>query len=106
MATVTRASLAEHIHMKIGLSRQESAHFLENVLEHISLALEQGDTVKISGFGTFMVRRKKERIGRNPKTKEEVPIQARSVLIFRASQLMKSYVNDALTSSAESVDNE
>jgi integration host factor subunit alpha len=93
MSTVTRASLAEHIYSQVGLSRNESAALLEAVLERLSAALEDGDSVKISGFGTFSVRQKGRRIGRNPKTGLEVPILPRSVLIFRPSQVLKARIN-------------
>ncbi|MCQ8241344.1 integration host factor subunit alpha [Rhizosaccharibacter radicis] len=93
MSTVTRASLAEHIYTQVGLSRNESAALLEAVLDQMSAALENGDSVKISGFGTFSVRQKGRRVGRNPKTGIEVPILPRSVLIFRPSQVLKARIN-------------
>ncbi|MBE7618754.1 integration host factor subunit alpha [Gluconacetobacter entanii] len=93
MSTVTRATLAEQIYSQVGLSRHESADILEHVLEKVAHALEAGDTVKISGFGTFSVRRKGRRTGRNPKTGVEVPILPRSVLVFRPSQLLRAHVN-------------
>ena len=93
MTTVTRASLAEHIYTQVGLSRNESAALLEAVLERVAGALQSGDPVKISGFGTFSVRQKGRRIGRNPKTGLEVPILPRSVLVFRPSQVLKARVN-------------
>jgi integration host factor subunit alpha len=93
MSTVTRAQLAETIYAQVGLSRNESADLLEAVLERISLALESGESVKISGFGTFSVRQKGRRIGRNPKTGVEVPILPRRVLVFRPSQVLKGTVN-------------
>ncbi|NVN11001.1 integration host factor subunit alpha [Nguyenibacter sp. L1] len=93
MSTVTRASLAEHIYSQVGLSRNESADLLEHVLERVAKELEAGNTVKISGFGTFSVRQKGRRTGRNPKTGVEVPILPRSVLVFRPSQLLRSRVN-------------
>jgi len=93
MSTVTRASLAEHIYTQVGLSRNESASLLEAVLERVAAALEHGDSVKISGFGTFSVRQKGRRIGRNPKTGTEVPILPRSVLVFRPSQVLKARIN-------------
>jgi len=93
MTTVTRANLAEHIYSQVGLSRHESADLLENVLERIAQALEDGQSVKLSGFGTFSVRQKGRRIGRNPKTGVEVPILPRSVLVFRPSQILKAQVN-------------
>ena len=93
MSTVTRAQLAETIYAQVGLSRNESADLLEAVLERISAALESGESVKISGFGTFSVRQKGRRIGRNPKTGVEVPILPRRVLVFRPSHVLKSMIN-------------
>ncbi|MCC6104257.1 MULTISPECIES: integration host factor subunit alpha [Acetobacter] len=93
METVTRASLVEQIYQQVGLSRKESAVLLEDILETVMVALEQGESVKISGFGTFSVRQKGQRSGRNPKTGEEVPILPRSVLVFRPSQLLRAEVN-------------
>ncbi|QDH16230.1 integration host factor subunit alpha [Swingsia samuiensis] len=93
MDTVTRANLVEHVHNRVGLSRQESSSVLESVLEIISFALEEGDSVKLSSFGTFSIRQKGERIGRNPKTGVEVPIAPRNVLIFRPSQLLRDRVS-------------
>ncbi len=93
MNTVTRAQLAESIYTQVGLSRNELADLLELVLERMSTALEAGESVKISGFGTFSVRQKGRRIGRNPKTGVEVPILPRRVLVFRPSQVLKAHVN-------------
>jgi integration host factor subunit alpha len=93
MTTLTRATLSEQIYAQVGLSRHESAALLEDVLELITSALEQGESVKLSGFGTFSVRQKGRRIGRNPKTGVEVPILPRSVMIFRPSQILKAQVN-------------
>ena len=94
MNTVTRAQLAETIYAQVGLSRNDSADLLETVLERMSRALEAGDSVKISGFGTFSVRQKGRRIGRNPKAGVEVPILPRRVLLtFRPSQVLKAHVN-------------
>lgn len=90
--TLTRMDLAEAVHREVGLSRNDSADLVETVLKHISDALVNGETVKISSFGTFSVREKSARIGRNPKTGEEVPIHPRRVLSFRASHLMKERV--------------
>ena len=92
MNTVTRAQLAEAIYANVGLSRNESAALLETVLERISAALEAGEPVKISAFGTFLVRQKGQRVGRNPKTGVEVPITPRRVLTFRASQILKDRI--------------
>jgi integration host factor subunit alpha len=92
-ATMTRADLSEAVYQEVGLSRNESAELVESVLEEISDALVQGDTVKISSFGSFSVRQKGQRIGRNPKTGEEVPILPRRVLVFRASHVLKDRIN-------------
>lgn len=90
--TLTRMDLSEAVFREVGLSRNESAELVETVLRHISDALARGETVKISSFGTFSVRDKGARVGRNPKTGEEVPIQPRRVLSFRPSHLMKDRV--------------
>ncbi|MCH6590070.1 MAG: integration host factor subunit alpha [Alphaproteobacteria bacterium] len=92
--TITRAQLGEAVYQEVGLSRNESAELLEAVLSQVSDALVRGETVKISSFGTFSVRQKGQRIGRNPKTGEEVPILPRKVLVFRPSQVLKNRVND------------
>ncbi|MDP2697878.1 integration host factor subunit alpha [Thalassospira sp.] len=92
-ATVTRADLAEAVYQEVGLSRNESAQLLETVLDEISMALIRDEVVKISSFGSFSVRKKGERIGRNPKTGEEVPILPRKVLVFRPSQVLKARIN-------------
>ncbi len=94
--TITRAQLSEAVYQEVGLSRNESADLLEAVLGEISSALSRGETVKISSFGSFSVRAKGQRIGRNPKTGEEVPILPRRVLVFRPSQLLKKRINDGL----------
>jgi integration host factor subunit alpha len=93
MNTLTRANLAEAIYSQVGLSRNESAALLESVLERVASALEAGEPVKISAFGTFMVRQKGQRVGRNPKTGVEVPILPRRVLSFRPSQVLKARIN-------------
>jgi len=93
MLTITRAHLAETIYTQVGLSRNESADLLEMVLGRISTELEAGQSFKISGFGTFSVRQKGRRIGRNPKTGEEVPILPRRVLVFRPSHVLKARIN-------------
>jgi integration host factor subunit alpha len=93
MDTVTRTHLAETIYAQVGLSRNESASLLESVLAKVAATLEAGESVKISGFGTFSVRQKGRRIGRNPKTGEEVPILPRRVLVFRPSHVLKARVN-------------
>lgn len=91
--TVTRSDLSEAVYREIGLSRNESAEMVETILERISASLVAGDNVKISSFGTFAVRDKGARMGRNPKTGEEVPIEPRRVLVFRPSHIMKERVN-------------
>jgi integration host factor subunit alpha len=91
--TLTRADLTETLHREVGLSRTESADMVNSVLDLISEALVEGHSVKLSSFGTFMVRSKRERVGRNPKTGVEVPITPRRVLVFRPSQIMKNVVN-------------
>ena len=91
--TTTRSTLSEAVFKNVGLSRNESANLVDSVFSEILVSLIKGDDVKISSFGTFVVREKKERIGRNPKTGEEVPITARSVVTFRASNVLKSKVN-------------
>ncbi len=97
-STVTRAHLSEAVYEEVGLSRNESADLVETVLEEISGALSRGDMVKISSFGSFGVRQKGQRIGRNPKTGEEVPILPRRVLVFRASHVLKDRINQGLNS--------
>lgn len=90
--TLTRMDLTEAVFQEVGLSRNESAALVESVLAHISDALVRGETVKISSFGTFGIRDKAARVGRNPKTGEEVPILPRRVLSFRPSHIMKDRV--------------
>jgi integration host factor subunit alpha len=91
--TVTRAQLGEAVYQEVGLSRNESGELVEAVLQEISDALIRGEPVKISSFGSFTVRQKGQRVGRNPKTGEEVPILPRKVLVFRASHVLKSRVD-------------
>jgi integration host factor subunit alpha len=90
--TLTRADLSDKVHGEIGLSRAESANIVERILHHMCAALADGENVKISGFGSFILRDKGERIGRNPKTGVEVPIAPRRVLTFRASQIMRDRI--------------
>ncbi|MDA7826873.1 integration host factor subunit alpha [Rhodobacteraceae bacterium] len=90
--TLTRMDLSEAVFREVGLSRNESAELVETILQHMSDALVKGEQVKISSFGTFSVREKNERVGRNPKTGEEAPIPPRRVLTFRPSHLMKDRV--------------
>jgi integration host factor subunit alpha len=93
--TLTRADLAESLHREIGLSRADSSQIVEQILTEMCAALSRGENVKISGFGTFVLRDKGERVGRNPKTGVEVPIAPRRVLTFRASQMMRERIVDA-----------
>jgi integration host factor subunit alpha len=90
--TLTRADLSDIVHNRLGLSRAESAGVVEKVLYHMCHALSEGQNVKISGFGTFILRDKGERVGRNPKTGVEVPIAPRRVMTFRASQIMRDRI--------------
>jgi integration host factor subunit alpha len=96
--TVTRADLCEAVYQRVGLSRTESSGLVEMVLSEIAGCLEQGETVKLSSFGSFVVRQKGERVGRNPKTGEEVPIAPRRVLVFKPSAILKERINESLSS--------
>ena len=96
--TTTRADLTDAVYQEVGLSRNESAALVDSVLSEIAGALVDGEVVKISSFGSFSVRQKGERIGRNPKTGDEVPILPRRVLIFRASNVLKARINKKLLS--------
>lgn len=91
--TTTRADIADALYGEIGLSRSESADLLESVISEITKSLVKGETVKISSFGSFSIRNKKQRIGRNPKTGEDAPISPRRVLTFRPSNILKDRVN-------------
>ena len=95
--TLTRADLAEALVNKVGLPRNEAQDVVELVLGEISAALARGEGVKLSSFGSFGIRQKGQRIGRNPKTGKEVPITPRRVLIFRPSNIMKERINDGLS---------
>jgi integration host factor subunit alpha len=95
--TVTRARLSDAVYQEAGLSRNESAELVGSVIDEISGALARGEMVKISSFGSFAVRQKGKRIGRNPKTGQEVPINPRRVLVFRASHALKDQINNGLT---------
>jgi integration host factor subunit alpha len=90
---LTRADLCEAVHAEIGLSRAESASLVEEVLDRICEALVAGDNVKLSSFGSFVLRKKGLRVGRNPKTGVEVPIEPRTVLTFRPSHIMRERIN-------------
>ena len=91
--TITRADLCEAVYQKIGLSRTESSKLVEAVLDEICDAVARGENVKLSSFGSFVVRDKGERIGRNPKTGVEVPIEPRRVMVFKPSNVMKARIN-------------
>ena len=99
--TVTRADLAEAVYEAVGLSRTESAELVERVLDMISAALVEGHSVKLSSFGSFQVRSKNQRIGRNPKTGEEVPILPRQVLVFKPSNVLKAKINKSMVQAAK-----
>lgn len=92
--TLTRADLYEAVYQKVGLSRSESSQLVESVLDEICDAAVRGESIKLSSFGTFSIRSKNERIGRNPKTGEEVPITPRRVMVFRPSNILKKRVMD------------
>ncbi len=102
--TVTRAQLSEAVYQEVGLSRNESADLVESVLDELADHLIDGETVKVSSFGIFYVREKGERIGRNPKTGEEVPILPRRVLVFRPSHVLKDRINQTLSVPASNAD--
>ncbi|MEM0905852.1 MAG: integration host factor subunit alpha [Pseudomonadota bacterium] len=91
--TITRADLANAVCQEVKISRAEAADLIDQVLEEIVTALERGEPVRLSSFGSFDVRTKKERVGRNPKTGEEVPIEARRVVSFKPSDVLKRYIN-------------
>jgi integration host factor subunit alpha len=91
--TITRADLAEAVYQKVGLSRAESAELVEIVLREMSDTIARGENVKLSSFGSFLVRAKSERVGRNPKTGVEVPITPRRVMVFRPSNVLKTRIN-------------
>ena len=94
--TVTRAQLGEAVFREVGLSRNDSIKLVDAVLDLVADSLTKGDSVKISSFGSFSVRSKGQRMGRNPKTGEEVPIPQRRVLVFRASHVLKDRINQSL----------
>ena len=95
--TITRADLSESVFQEVGLSRNESSDLVETILAEVVEALARGESVKISSFGSFTVRDKGQRVGRNPKTGQEVPILPRRVLVFRASNVLKSLINSSGT---------
>jgi integration host factor subunit alpha len=92
-STMTKADIVEKVYQKIGFTKKEAARLVELVFDSIKNTLEQGEKVKISGYGNFVVRKKKERIGRNPQTGEQIKISARHVLTFRPSQVLKAILN-------------
>lgn len=89
---MTKAEIAKVVHERVGLSKKESGQIVDVVLDEVHKALEQGEDVKLSGFGHFMVRNKRPRRGRNPKTGDEITISSRRIVTFRASQLLKNQV--------------
>src|SRR6266498_1567285 len=99
--TVTRADLGEAVYQKVGLSRTESADLVELVLDEISACIVRGEAVKLSSFGSFVVRQKGQRVGRNPKTGQEVPISPRRVMVFKASHALKHQINNGLNQSGQ-----
>jgi integration host factor subunit alpha len=99
--TITRADLSESVFQEVGLSRNESSDLVETILAEVVEALARGESVKISSFGSFTVRDKGQRVGRNPKTGQEVPILPRRVLVFRASNVLKSLINGAADENAK-----
>lgn len=101
--TVTRADLCEAVYQAVGLSRTESADLVELVLEEICSSVVRGEAVKLSSFGSFVVRSKGERVGRNPKTGEEVPISPRRVMVFKPSNVLKQRINTKLLNGAGAV---
>jgi len=92
-STLTRAGLVEAVYKEVGLSRKMSSDLVESVLEEVIGNLESGNSVKLSSFGNFSIRSKRERVGRNPKTGVEVPITPRTVLVFKASHVLKDRIN-------------
>jgi integration host factor subunit alpha len=92
-STVTKADIVERVYQKIGFSKKESSELVELVFDSLKTTLEKGEKVKISGFGNFLVREKRERVGRNPQTGDQIKISARRVLTFRPSQVLKALLN-------------
>lgn len=92
-STVTKADLVEKVYQKIGFSKKEASELVDLVFASLKKVLQQGDNVKISGFGNFIVRKKNERVGRNPQTGDQIKISARRVLTFRPSQVLKAMLN-------------
>src|SRR5204862_3511088 len=104
--TVTRVDLCEAVYQKVGLSRTESSAFVELVLKEITDCLEKGETVKLSSFGSFMVRKKGQRIGRNPKTGTEVPISPRRVMVFKPSAMLQQRINGHAVTNGDAKDDQ
>jgi integration host factor subunit alpha len=102
--TLTRADLADAVVQKVGLPRNESQDLVELILEEISVTLASGEAVKLSSFGSFGIREKGQRVGRNPKTGKEVPITPRRVLVFRPSNVMKERINVGVKRGKETLD--
>lgn len=103
--TVTRADLSAAVYREIGMSLSESTQMVDAVVNEIIKTLEEGESVKLSSFGTLSLRRKKQRVGRNPKTGVEVPITSRTVLSFNASNILKAHVNDHMTKNPQAAAN-
>ena len=106
MSALTKADLVDHLHEIMGLNKREAKDLIETFFEQVSVALQTGKHVKISGFGNFELRDKRERPGRNPKTGEEVPVSARRVVTFKPSQKLKAKVESYFGPEAETKDNE
>ncbi len=102
--TVTRADLCEAVYQTVGLSRTESAELVELVLDEITGSIVRGEAVKLSSFGSFVVRKKGERVGRNPKTGEEVPISPRRVMVFKPSNVLKQKINEVMLNGSHPAD--
>ncbi|MFH7585532.1 MULTISPECIES: integration host factor subunit alpha [Oceanimonas] len=98
---LTKADIAEHLFTELGISKRDAKDMVEAFFEEIRVSLEQGEQVKISGFGNFELRNKGERPGRNPKTGEDIPISARRVVTFRPGQKLKARVENAMTPDQE-----
>lgn len=92
-STMTKADIVEKVYQKIGFSKKEASELVEMLFGQLKETLQKGDKVKISGFGNFIVREKKSRIGRNPQTGDQITISARRVLTFRPSQVLKAILN-------------
>ncbi|MBC7496921.1 MAG: integration host factor subunit alpha [Sphingomonadaceae bacterium] len=104
--SITRADLCEAVHAELGLARSESSDLVEQVLDQISATLIAGTNVKVSSFGSFVLRHKGLRVGRNPKTGEEVPIEPRTVMTFRPSQILRARINGGVDPGPEADDAE